>query len=223
MVRVCAFPNCGNKMKKYLCLSFHRLPYRNRETLKLWLFALQLDVQTPLRTLRERDYRVCSEHFDEDDFTEKSVKARYLKANAIPKAKRPAADKLECPAAWHLGSNGPVTWPGQKYRHSSKCPRNMHCNHGELSFLPQNRPTLQHIVDEEAILQLMKNCPMCDRNCRCTKRTRSPYFIVYQSCYYCNYQRKWANQPEARNLDFRNKKLKPTNKVSVNAKAVITA
>ena len=89
----------------------------------------------------------------------------------------------------------------------------------QLSFLPQTRPTLQHIVDEEAILQLMKNCPMCNRNCRCTKRTRSPYFIVYQSCYYCNYQRKWANQPEARNMDIRNKKLKPTNKVSVNAKA----
>ncbi|XP_035856274.1 uncharacterized protein LOC116043045 isoform X3 [Sander lucioperca] len=93
----------------------------------------------------------------------------------------------------------------------------------ETCTATMEKPTLQHIVDEEAILQLMKNCPMCDRNCRCTKRTRSPYFIVYQSCYYCNYQRKWANQPEARNLDFRNKKLKPTNKVSVNAKAVITA
>ncbi|XP_078135689.1 uncharacterized protein LOC144536411 isoform X3 [Sander vitreus] len=88
----------------------------------------------------------------------------------------------------------------------------------ETCTATMEKPTLQHIVDEEAILQLMKNCPMCDRNCRCIKRTRSPYFIVYQSCYYCNYQRKWANQPEARNMDIRNKKLKPTNKVSVNAK-----
>ncbi|XP_031136838.2 uncharacterized protein LOC116037199 [Sander lucioperca] len=95
MVPVCAFPNCGNQMKRYLSLSFHRLPLRNREILQLWLVVLQLDVQTPLRTLRERDYRVCSEHFDEDDFTEKSVKSRYLKANAIPKVKRPTADKLE--------------------------------------------------------------------------------------------------------------------------------
>lgn len=98
MVRVCAFPNCSNRMKRYLCLSFHRLPLRNREILKLWLVALQLDVQTPLQTIRERDYRVCSEHFNEDDFTEKSVKSRYLKANAIPKAKKPAADKLEVKA-----------------------------------------------------------------------------------------------------------------------------
>ncbi|XP_032388936.1 THAP domain-containing protein 4 isoform X4 [Etheostoma spectabile] len=107
MVRVCAFPNCGNKMKRYLCLSFHRLPYRNRETLNLWLVALQLDVKTPLRTLRERDYRVCSEHFDEDEYTEKSVKSRYLKANAIPKAKRPAADTLQLHDAWAVMGRSP--------------------------------------------------------------------------------------------------------------------
>ncbi|XP_068582701.1 uncharacterized protein [Cebidichthys violaceus] len=87
----------------------------------------------------------------------------------------------------------------------------------------ENRPTVQHIVDEEAILQLMKNCPMCDRKCRCTKRTCGPYFIVYQSCYFCNYQRKWANQPEARNMNIQKantppkKKLRPKNKVSVKA------
>lgn len=89
---------CVFRMKRYLCLSFHRLPLRNREIRQLWLVALQLDVQTPLQTIRERDYRVCSEHFDEDDLTEKSVKSRYLKANAIPKAKKPAADKLDVKA-----------------------------------------------------------------------------------------------------------------------------
>ncbi|XP_028444738.1 THAP domain-containing protein 4-like [Perca flavescens] len=191
MVRVCAFPNCGNKMKRYLCLSFHRLPYRNRETLQLWLAALQLDVKTPLRTLREKDYRVCSEHFDEDDFTEKSVKSRYLKANAIPKAKRTAAEKL---------LHG--TWAGMDQSPGQVRSTGIQANVPETSTATMEKPTLQHIVDEEAILQLMKNCPMCNRNCRCTKRFRSPYFIVYQSCYYCNYQRKWANQPEARNMDI---------------------
>ncbi|XP_029287357.1 uncharacterized protein LOC115008145 isoform X2 [Cottoperca gobio] len=89
----------------------------------------------------------------------------------------------------------------------------------------ENRPALQHMVDEEAILQLMKDCPMCDRKCRCSKYTRGPYFIVYQSCYFCNYQRKWANQPEARNINFHKantapkRKRQPKDKVSVNAKA----
>uniref|UniRef100_A0A8C9XF12 THAP domain-containing protein 1 n=1 Tax=Sander lucioperca TaxID=283035 RepID=A0A8C9XF12_SANLU len=115
MVPVCAFPNCGNQMKRYLSLSFHRLPLRNREILQLWLVVLQLDVQTPLRTLRERDYRVCSEHFDEDDFTEKSVKSRYLKANAIPKVKRPTADKLESFSDSASASGNGKGWSERKW------------------------------------------------------------------------------------------------------------
>ncbi|XP_063067034.1 uncharacterized protein LOC134458562 [Engraulis encrasicolus] len=94
-MRVCCFPNCGNVMRRYLCLSFHRLPYRNRLTLPLWLAVLQLDPRTTLKTLREKDHRVCSEHFDDDDFTEKGIKCRHLKASAVPKAKPPAADKVE--------------------------------------------------------------------------------------------------------------------------------
>ncbi|XP_075946438.1 uncharacterized protein LOC142948347 isoform X1 [Anarhichas minor] len=93
----------------------------------------------------------------------------------------------------------------------------------ETCTATMEKPTVQHIVDEEAILQLMKNCPMCDRKCRCTKRTCDPYFIVYQSCYFCNYQRKWANQPEARDMNIQKantppkKKLRPKNKASVKA------
>ncbi|XP_044047156.1 uncharacterized protein LOC122873900 isoform X2 [Siniperca chuatsi] len=95
----------------------------------------------------------------------------------------------------------------------------------ETCTATMEKPTLQHIVDEEAILQLMKNCPMCNRKCRCSKRTRGPYFIVYQSCYFCHYQRKWASQPEARNMNTpkahtpSKRKLQPKDKVSVNAKA----
>lgn len=95
-----------------------------------------------------------------------------------------------------------------------------------VSFLLScNRVPLQHIVDKEAILQLMKNCPMCDRKCRCTKHSRGPYFIVYQSCYFCHYQRKWASQPEALNMNINKahtgpkKKHQPKEKLCVNAKA----
>lgn len=95
----------------------------------------------------------------------------------------------------------------------------------QLSFLPHNRQTLQHIVDEEAILQLMKNCPMCNRKCRCSKHTRGPYLIVYQSCYFCHYQRKWASQPEARNMNTHKtrstskRKLQPKDKVCAKVEA----
>ena len=92
MVRVCAVPNCDNKMKKYNRLSFHRLPLYDPETLPLWLVVLQIDVQTPFQVLRKRDYRVCSEHFDEDDFSPTSEKCRHLKKNAVP---RPVAITTE--------------------------------------------------------------------------------------------------------------------------------
>lgn len=62
MVRVCAVPNCGNRMRKYKNLHFHRLPFHDLEILQLWLVVLQLDVQTPIRVQRTKDYRICSEH-----------------------------------------------------------------------------------------------------------------------------------------------------------------
>lgn len=76
----------------------------------------------------------------------------------------------------------------------------------------------------------MKNCPMCGGQCRAHKLPlHGPYFRVYQSCYFCNYHRKWVNQPEAKNMKPLKatkcpKKKKPNQtskdkvKVSVNAK-----
>lgn len=67
---------------------------------------------------------------------------------------------------------------------------------------------------------------MCNRKCRCSKRTRSPYLKVYQSCYFCHYQRKWASQPKGRIMNIYKKahnlpksKHKPHDKLSVNTKA----
>ncbi|KAM7393960.1 hypothetical protein PAMP_020793 [Pampus punctatissimus] len=106
-----------------------------------------------------------------------------------------------------------------------------HRNHSIQVFTPEmcavtiEKPAPQHIVDEEAIMQLMKTCPMCDRKCRCTKHTRGPYFIVYQNCYFCDFQRKWASQPEAINANAykaympSRKKFKSNDMVTVEAEA----
>ncbi|XP_041641098.1 uncharacterized protein LOC121508364 isoform X3 [Cheilinus undulatus] len=66
--------------------------------------------------------------------------------------------------------------------------------------------SLHHIVEEEAILQLMRNCPMCNRMCRCSKRINGAYLIIYQSCYFCQYSRKWANQPGATDINIQKAK-----------------
>ncbi|XP_029950524.1 uncharacterized protein LOC115390697 isoform X4 [Salarias fasciatus] len=76
----------------------------------------------------------------------------------------------------------------------------------DVSVTEQATP--QHIVDEDSILQLMKNCPICRKSCRCTKRSRGPYLVVHQNCYFCHYRRKWTSQPEAQLLNVINTEIK---------------
>ncbi|XP_056125284.1 lethal(3)malignant brain tumor-like protein 2 isoform X2 [Rhinichthys klamathensis goyatoka] len=100
MVRVCAFPGCNKKMKRYNPESFHRLPLQNSDILKQWLVILHVDVETPVETLREMDYRVCSNHFDKDDFilsrsASDPPRRNHLKKSAVPRAERPVTDNLD--------------------------------------------------------------------------------------------------------------------------------
>ncbi len=97
MVRVCAFPNCDSKMSRHTPRSFHRLPLSNRGRLRLWLAVLQMDTNTPVQTLRLADHRVCSDHFDRDDYCQPKRRRHFipkhffLKKDAVPRVKRPAA------------------------------------------------------------------------------------------------------------------------------------
>lgn len=101
MVRVCAFPNCGNKMSSHTSRSFHRLPLLDKDRRKLWLDVLQMDPNTPVQTLRLADHRVCSDHFNRDDYSQPRRRANiiprhfYLKKNAVPRVERPAAGIVE--------------------------------------------------------------------------------------------------------------------------------
>ncbi|XP_038136104.1 THAP domain-containing protein 1 B-like isoform X1 [Cyprinodon tularosa] len=83
MVRVCSYPGCFNQMKRKCgithSVTFHKLPLRDPERLKLWLIALRKD----LRTANVDSLRVCSEHFSADDF--RTCKGRaLLKSTAVP-------------------------------------------------------------------------------------------------------------------------------------------
>ncbi|XP_059196559.1 uncharacterized protein LOC131977324 isoform X2 [Centropristis striata] len=206
MVRPCVFPGCTNKEAPWSPYRFHRVPFTDVGL--QWLLVLNIDLNTP--PARVRQLRVCSVHFSEEDYLKpqpNKLDRHLLKSTAVP------SHQLHDTGEEMDGSPDEVKGPGNQANVSETC------------ATTTEKPTLQHIVDEEAIMQLMKNCPMCDRKCRCNKRTQGPYFIVYQSCYFCNYQRKWANQPEARNMNIYNsnkpkpKKPKPKDKVSGNAKA----
>lgn len=68
--RFCSFPNCPNKITPVTLrsLSFHRVPTADEKLLKRWLLALKMDPSTPADTVKRQDHKVCSVHFDPDDF-----------------------------------------------------------------------------------------------------------------------------------------------------------
>ncbi|XP_029376907.1 zinc finger protein 287-like [Echeneis naucrates] len=86
MPYACAVKTCGNKAKRGTSLSFHRLPVREPERLKLWLLALDIDMSTPLEELKK--CIVCSEHFVMGDYTTigqpKGMVHRFLRPTAVP-------------------------------------------------------------------------------------------------------------------------------------------
>ncbi|XP_062371659.1 uncharacterized protein LOC134059298 isoform X2 [Sardina pilchardus] len=103
MVRVCSVPGCETKMKSYNPESFHKLPLRyDRSLVNQWLSVLNMDIETPIETLRLKDYRVCSAHFDKDDFVfprrasdPTNPKRMHVKKNAIPRVFQLPMDRLE--------------------------------------------------------------------------------------------------------------------------------
>ncbi|XP_039995095.1 zinc finger protein 391-like [Xiphias gladius] len=87
MPHSCAVKTCGNKARTGSCLSFHRLPVREPERLRLWLFALDIDTNTPQPELKK--YIVCSEHFAPEDYTANGqprtgATHRFLTPTAVP-------------------------------------------------------------------------------------------------------------------------------------------
>ncbi|KAL1256000.1 hypothetical protein QQF64_014061 [Cirrhinus molitorella] len=90
MVLTCAYPGCRNLFKSVRLrastqtgkLTFHRFPTFEPDRLHLWLLALQMDINTPMRLLKV--WRVCSEHFAPDDFKNISGNQVLLKSSAVP-------------------------------------------------------------------------------------------------------------------------------------------
>uniref|UniRef100_A0A3Q3JLC5 THAP domain-containing protein 1 n=1 Tax=Monopterus albus TaxID=43700 RepID=A0A3Q3JLC5_MONAL len=84
MVHKCCVDSCWNT--KRANLTFHRFPLGDAERLRQWLFALNMDVKTPLHILSK--LFVCQKHFQHDDYydaaNQPSRRGRLLKPNAVP-------------------------------------------------------------------------------------------------------------------------------------------
>ncbi|XP_042608046.1 uncharacterized protein si:ch211-40k21.5 isoform X2 [Cyprinus carpio] len=84
---LCVVKGCDNKSKVYSIIMFHRIPTKNKKRKNQWLAALNIDLKTPVESIKK--WRVCSEHFGPDDYlvnmdsiTRTTV--RRLKDTAIP-------------------------------------------------------------------------------------------------------------------------------------------
>lgn len=103
MVRRCAFPKCYNKMTKWSKVSFHRLPCKHRDLLKLWLVSLEIDPDTPVGTLKRMDYRVCSAHFSPQDyFPLKTKEGRQVQHVTLDIRKNPVPKPAKAPKVVHF-------------------------------------------------------------------------------------------------------------------------
>uniref|UniRef100_A0A8C6UVN0 THAP domain-containing protein 1 n=1 Tax=Neogobius melanostomus TaxID=47308 RepID=A0A8C6UVN0_9GOBI len=65
MTFACVVRGCDNKAKKYSVVMFHRFPNDDKRR-QVWLAALNMDPTTPVEVLKK--WRVCSEHFTEEDY-----------------------------------------------------------------------------------------------------------------------------------------------------------
>ncbi|XP_065114776.1 uncharacterized protein [Paramisgurnus dabryanus] len=84
----CIVKSCNNKQgRPGNTMMFHRIPTKNVDLMNQWLLALDIDLNTPVATIK--GHRVCSEHFTEDDyflkmqFATRTMK-HVLKDTAIP-------------------------------------------------------------------------------------------------------------------------------------------
>ncbi|XP_035847040.1 zinc finger MYM-type protein 4 isoform X2 [Sander lucioperca] len=121
MPHSCIYPGCGIKAKWFKPETFHDLPFRYKdpELLQQWLVVLKMDITTPVETPKKKRYRVCSRHFDEDDFyypgkakdPKKTTKVQ-LKRNTIPRVGPPAAAIVEVTEGTDRESMEAVSEPG---------------------------------------------------------------------------------------------------------------
>ncbi|XP_052388906.1 zinc finger MYM-type protein 4 isoform X1 [Carassius gibelio] len=157
MVLTCAYPGCRNLFKSVRLrastqtgkLTFHRFPTFEPDRLHLWLLALQMDINTPMRLLKV--WRVCSEHFSSDDF--KSIRGNQvlLKSSAVPMFVSQRAeetviepDALSADNSWDIEEEDDEVYYADDFESTSgkqKNPRTSPEQHGQLILNVTNPPT----------------------------------------------------------------------------------
>ncbi|XP_035856279.1 uncharacterized protein LOC116043045 isoform X9 [Sander lucioperca] len=67
---------------------------------------------------------------------------------------------------------------------------------GDGRYLVDLGSSSEFVVDEECILQLLKSCRECNRQCTVRKRVTGLKLVVNQACCFCQSHSKWTNLPD---------------------------
>uniref|UniRef100_A0A671XXM4 THAP-type domain-containing protein n=1 Tax=Sparus aurata TaxID=8175 RepID=A0A671XXM4_SPAAU len=148
MVNICHYP--GD--------SFHRLPFRYGWTIvNRWLVLLNIDINKPTETLRQKSYRVCSAHFNKANFVlskspadPKNSLKTYLKKNEVPRVEKLATDSAELGKQTECGIFKTLS-------------RSSTSSSGSTSSLGTGSGWAERkwLVDETKLLELFKTCSQC--------------------------------------------------------------
>lgn len=81
MPQYCCAGECNNRADKRRDLSFHKLPFNNKQLLNVWITKMKRD---PRFFKVSKFTTICSEHFKKTDFLIPGAKTKRLKPDAIP-------------------------------------------------------------------------------------------------------------------------------------------
>uniref|UniRef100_A0A672FVP1 THAP-type domain-containing protein n=1 Tax=Salarias fasciatus TaxID=181472 RepID=A0A672FVP1_SALFA len=223
MVRMCIYPGCESKMTSWTSLSFHRLPLRDRDLLRLWLIALNMDPSIKVPTLRRLDYRVCSAHFTSEDFYPaqeriegQKTKRMNLKKNAIPAAagggqvEEPEEAMGKVPEIADLSmSFGELELDPADTSYmlpSSKSSSSTGTMSGSASLSGDTGSgwgEKKWLVNESHLLQLFQICPQCKSLITVTKiTTKGSQIKIHWSC--GKHHGEWQSCPDRRGMPENN-------------------
>uniref|UniRef100_A0A8C6WMC0 THAP domain-containing protein 1 n=1 Tax=Neogobius melanostomus TaxID=47308 RepID=A0A8C6WMC0_9GOBI len=158
---ICIVPGCDNKQKVYSVVMFHRFPTHPKRR-KKWFDALKMD-PTNLEGLK--NWRVCSEHFTEEDYTSSGLR---LKNSATPTILRShpigeTAMDMSATSVFDVSMTSETALdPADiSFVPDSSTSTSTTGSSSSLSGQPRGFKERKWIVNESKLLELFLICPKC--------------------------------------------------------------
>uniref|UniRef100_A0A8C6T677 THAP domain-containing protein 1 n=1 Tax=Neogobius melanostomus TaxID=47308 RepID=A0A8C6T677_9GOBI len=199
---ICIVPGCDNKQKVYSVVMFHRFPTHPKRR-KKWFDALKMD-PTNLEGLK--NWRVCPEHFTEEDYTSSGLRLKNSATPTILRSHPIGATAMDMSATSvfdvSMTSETALDPADISFVPDSSTSTSTTGSSSSLSGQPRGFKERKWIVNESKLLELFLICPkcgsaMCDLNQTITQ-FGSRIYINWQ----CNngHMGQWESCPNVRGM-----------------------